>query len=237
MKPDEFRDMQILHEVQQNPSITQRDLGKKIGLALGLTNLRLHRLCTEGCINIVEASKNRISYVVTPKGGQEKERLIAEYFDASMGYYRDVRQFLKQRLLVLAEQQVRRILLYGTGEIAEAAYLTIQEVGLDLVAVVGEASQRQSFFNLPIRDISDLETLEFDRVIIAAFESGAPNGHQGLSRIPKEKVIRLPENPTSLPRPSLRGWFSSASAVSWAARPPATDVVILCGGQGTRLRE
>ena len=44
----EQRDLKVLQEVEQNPSITQRSLAAKLGVALGLTNLYIKRLAHKG---------------------------------------------------------------------------------------------------------------------------------------------------------------------------------------------
>jgi len=36
--PGQFRSLQILDELAQNDSLTQRDLSKRLGIALGLVN-------------------------------------------------------------------------------------------------------------------------------------------------------------------------------------------------------
>jgi len=42
------RDLQLLSEVEKDCRITQRTLAKKLGVALGLTNLYLKRLAPKG---------------------------------------------------------------------------------------------------------------------------------------------------------------------------------------------
>ena len=240
MKPEQFRDLHLLQEVAQNPNITQRDLGKRMGLALGLVNLRLHRLSTLGLINIVEAGKNRIQYVLTHTGVMERDRWVAEYLDESMRYYRDVRRFLREHLMELAKGGVRQILLFGTEELAEASYLTIQEVGMTLVGVIGDPSRMPTFFNLPVCPPSEASQMEFERVIVATPDSRGDWRALSALGVPLEKIIRLPQDPGlfmsgnsfRLPAHSTPVGEGSSRALD----PAATDVVILCGGKGTRLK-
>ena len=96
MKSEQFQDLHLLQKLAQTPDITQRDLGKRMGLALGLVNLRLRRLANQGFIEIVEVKKNRIQYQVTRKGILERDRLAADHLDQSMSNYRDARRFLTE---------------------------------------------------------------------------------------------------------------------------------------------
>jgi len=213
-----------------------------MGLALGLVNLRLHLLSTRGLINIVDTGKNRIQYVLTPKGMLEWDRGVAEYLDESMRYYRDVRRFLREHLMELAKGGVRQVLLFGTGELAEAAYLTIQEVGLTLAGVVGDPERTPTFFNHPVRAPSEVRGLEFDRVIAATPGSSGEDGRTLKELgIPAERIIRMPQDPGLFIGGNRLRWIGDrpTGAIASPGRrlePGNTDVVILCGGKGTRLK-
>ncbi len=246
MKSNHYQDFLILHEVSCDSHLTQRDLAKRLGLALGLINLRLQRLSRAGHLRVAEIGHNRTQYLITPKGLLEKERFLSESLGESMKQYRTVRGFLKEQLLALAREGVRRILLYGTGEMAELAYLTIQEVGLTLVGVVGEDDSAGSFFNLPVKPLSEIESLDFERVIVASMESR----RQEMDRLTKmgvdpRRMISLPEDPGVLRKRDGEEWPGAASyalphknrlGTGTVPDPGAVDVVILCGGRGTRLK-
>lgn len=245
MKSEQFQDLYLLQELAETPHITQRDLGKRMGLALGLVNLRLHRLSTRGLIKIVEPGKKRIRYVLTPQGMLERDRWLAEYLDESMRYYRDVRRFLREHLLELAKGEVKQILLFGTGELAEVAYLTIQEVGMTLAGVIGDETKTPTFFNLPVRPLSEIKGVEFDRVILATPESRREDWQALLELgIQPAKIIRMPQDPGLFVGRDGLHWLGDRPAGAMAGSPaphhrlePAnTDVVILCGGKGTRLK-
>jgi len=241
---DQYRDLQLLHELTQNPDLTQRHLGKKTGLALGLINLRLHRLNAQGFIQIANDEKKRTRYLMTPQGTAERERLLAEYQDYSLQYYREVRKFLKSRLLELASEGVSKILLLGSGEMAEVAYLTLQEVGLTLVGVVDEPSERTTFLNLPIRPVSEISAIPFDRILVATPRDRKQVLEQlGRLEIPSDGIILWPEHPRSFQQPSIQKpeplaplWGGEERSHAFGRPGPSTmDVVILCGGKGTRL--
>ena len=68
----------MLEAVAGNERITQRTLARRLGIAVGLTNLYLKRLARKGFIKFVNVRPNRIVYLVTPKGIAEKTRLTYE---------------------------------------------------------------------------------------------------------------------------------------------------------------
>ena len=48
MNVNTYRDMHLLNEVTHSPRATQREISKRIGVALGLTNMMLRRLVSKG---------------------------------------------------------------------------------------------------------------------------------------------------------------------------------------------
>ncbi len=193
MEPSSYRDMSLLEEVTQNPSATQRELAKRIGVALGLANLMLRRLVKKGYIKISGTKPNRIRYLITPTGILEKSRLTYEFIQYSLQLYGRVRHCLREQLAILAQTGHHRVLLYGTGELAEIAFLIIREIGLELVGVVDESTVRQHFLGHPVQRIEEIPPSAYDRLIISSLSDMA----SGLQRffslgISHERMIVLP---------------------------------------------
>lgn len=203
MKPSTYRDMHLLNEVTQSPDVTQRELSRRIGVALGLTNLMLRRLAKKGFIKITGTKRSRIRYLITPKGILEKSRLTYEFVQHSLQLYSRVRGFLREQLTQVVRRGHRRILLCGTGELAEIAFLTIHEMGLELVAVVDEQPSTERFLGHPVRDLGAVTPAAFDCVIVASrrwnddvtkrlLASGAPAGGVILLPMPGAPGVSFP---------------------------------------------
>lgn len=195
MKSHAHRELQLLEEISGSTHLTHRGLAKKLGVALGLTNLLMCRLAKKGYVKIVNLQRNRLRYLITPQGLAEKSRLTCEYLEYSLQFYREIRRFLMQSLTPMAQAGFRDILLYGTGEVAEIAYLIMQEMDLNLVGVVDGETGRQKFLGYPLRDLSEISLLPFNRIVIAAFGSREKIHRQlvGLG-IPEEKLITIPDS-------------------------------------------
>ena len=69
---DPYRSLQILRELSRGHSLTQRDLSKHLGLALGLVNSYLRNLIAKGCVTVKAIPPKRYTYYLTPKGLAEK---------------------------------------------------------------------------------------------------------------------------------------------------------------------
>jgi DNA-binding MarR family transcriptional regulator len=190
------RDLEILTAIGEGRPLTQRDLSQRLGVALGLTNLYLKRLARKGLIKITEFPRKpgagqRLRYVLTGTGFAEKTRLSYAYIVHSLDLYRQARETLRERLGQLSDGSVKRVALYGTGEAAELAYLTLREFGLEPVGVFAREAGSQ-FLGFPVRAVSELAAAEPDRVVLATFEPPEPQVAE-LARLgfPPSKVLTL----------------------------------------------
>jgi ribosomal protein S25 len=165
MDVEGHRDMKLLEAVEQNSRVTQRGLATKLGIALGLTNIYLKRLVRKGFIKCVNVQSNRISYLITPRGIAEKVRLTYEFMDYSLHLYGNVRQRLRAALQECAAAG-RRVAIYGRGEAAEIAYLSLKECGLEPVAVFDD-EEGEDFLGMRVRPIREHADLAYDLMIVA----------------------------------------------------------------------
>lgn len=174
MARDHERNLEILSAIDESDALTQRDLAKRLGVALGLVNLYLRRLATKGYIKITDfprkpAARKRLRYLLTPKGLAEKTRLTTEYMGRSLAVYRQTRETLRAGLADLTERGLKRVALYGTGEAAELAYLTLREFGIEPVGVF-DGKVGGVFLGIPVRDVRELVDEDIDGVIVATFD-------------------------------------------------------------------
>jgi DNA-binding MarR family transcriptional regulator len=185
------RELKILTEIAERDSITQRDLSKSLGIALGLTNLYLKRLARKGYLKATTIPPKRLKYLITPQGIVEKSRLTYEYLTLSLALYKETRAALSAVLRPLVKDGVKHFALVGVGEAAELAYLTLREFGVEPVAVYADAGGG-SFLGLPVRAKEELAGARCDRVVVASF---GPMGDQELADllrlVPRDKVILL----------------------------------------------
>lgn len=184
------RDLQLLVEVEKDGGVSQRTLAKKLDLALGLTNLYIRRLAKKGFIKVTTIPRNRIKYLLTPRGVAEKTRLTYLYMQYSLTYYRDMRQRLKESLANVAGSDHKRFVVYGTGELAELAYLTLREMDLQLVGFVSKEGG-QAFLSCPLSSVEALHDWKFDTLLIADLQEADSIRDQIRDVVSGDKVITL----------------------------------------------
>jgi DNA-binding Lrp family transcriptional regulator len=200
MDIESHRDLKLLEAVEADSRITQRSLANRLGIALGLTNIYLKRLVRKGYIKCVNVQSNRISYLITPRGIAEKARLTYEFMDYSLHLYSEVRQHLRTVLQECAAAH-RRVAIYGRGEAAELAYLSLKEFGMEPVAVF-DTDGGADFLGMRVLPLRDHVGIVYDLMIVATLERSGPQvGALVSDGVPADKLFPLRQD--VLPRRRL----------------------------------
>ena len=199
MDVEAHRDLRLLEAVHQDSRVTQRGMAKKLGIALGLANIYLKRMIHKGYIKCVNVQPNRISYLITPRGIAEKARLTYEFMDYSLHLYGEVRQHLREAMQDCAAAG-KRVAIYGSGEAAELAYLSLKEFGLEPVAIFDQQGGRE-FLGMPVRPIAEHASVEYDLMIVATLDrSGQAGADLQEVGVPRDKQFPLRKEPEPAPR-------------------------------------
>ena len=185
------RDLILLTELERDGAVTQRSLAIKLGVALGLTNLYVKRLARKGYVKVTTIPSHRIRYLLTPQGFAEKSRLTYLYMQYSLSHYRDMRARLREILSRVTVVGGRRIVIFGTSEFAEMAYLSLREMDMELVGFVSDRTV-ETFLSYPVSHPSVLKEWEFDAVVLADLDRSHEQGEMLVQyQVPNGKVLVL----------------------------------------------
>ena len=172
----------ILGEIEAGGGVSQRALSRKMGIALGLTNLLLRRSINNGWIRIKRVRANRVVYLLTPTGIAQKARMTRAYFAASIRFYGETRQRVHDRFRELQAEwdaaspatRHRKIAFYGASDVAEIGYICLQETNFRLVKVFDDA-RTTPFFGIRVERsaaLAQATRLKFDYLVVMSFEDG-----------------------------------------------------------------
>ncbi len=171
MDNQDLRTLKIFEEIDKGNAPSQRELAKELDISLGLVNSFIKRLVRKGYFKITNVQKNRIKYILTPKGVAEKTRLTYRYIQYSYKFYRETRRKLNNIFNDLESQGIRRIILYGANDFSEIAYLSTQETPIEMVAVADDEKIGEKFLGNRVIGSSMLDSLSFDRILISSLDS------------------------------------------------------------------
>lgn len=140
----------LLAAVSDSDQHTQRTLAGRLDIALGLANALLRRCVSKGLIKIQNAPARRYAYYLTPKGFAEKSRLVAEYLETSLDFFRHARGQYEELFADLMARGVTRVAIAGSGELAEIALLSASSAGITVCAVIAPGRNEGLFHGRPV---------------------------------------------------------------------------------------
>ena len=193
MDTQDIRTLKILEAIDGQESPSQRDMAQSLNVSLGLVNSFVRRLAKKGYFKITHLPRNRIRYILTPKGAAEKSRLTYTYIQLSLRFYKDARQKFRRLLKELEYQGIAKIAFFGAGDMAEIGCLSIQETQLELVAIADPRRSGEDLFDRAIILPEDLKQYEIERIIITSTDFTPQEATALLIRlsIPQESILVL----------------------------------------------
>ncbi|MEA3427785.1 MAG: MarR family EPS-associated transcriptional regulator [Thermodesulfobacteriota bacterium] len=88
----------LLKLLSQNPNLGQRDMAKRMGVSLGKVNYCVSELASKGWIKITRfksAKKIPYTYMLTPKGLEEKGRLTLSFLKRKLLEYKEIKKQIR----------------------------------------------------------------------------------------------------------------------------------------------
>jgi len=192
MDPQDIRSLQILEEIENDYTSSQRDLARNLNISLGLVNSFMKRLAMKGYVKITTMPRNRVKYMLTPQGFAEKSRLTYEFIHYSFRFYKKALKSIEELLEKFNKKGITKIAFYGATDLAEIAFISLRARGLELVCIVDEEKTGKTFLGLTIKSIKELLGLDFDKIIVTSLDSkGMTYDTLQVNKIPMEKIVML----------------------------------------------
>lgn len=83
--------LKVLRHLEDNPSVTQRELAEILGISLGKTNYCMKALISKGMVKAKNfknsANKRAYLYILTPKGIEAKARISVRFLQRKVEEY------------------------------------------------------------------------------------------------------------------------------------------------------
>lgn len=98
----------LLKTLEDNPSLSQRDLAKRLGISLGKVNFCLKALIEKGCLKVNNFRNNdnklAYAYLLTPRGVEQRARMTVEFLQIKVQEYERLRTEIEE-LKIEAKQK------------------------------------------------------------------------------------------------------------------------------------
>jgi len=166
----DIRELEILERLEGNGHLTQRDLSKEVGIALGLVNHLLKKMVQKGWIKIKNIDAKKIRYLITPEGAREKSGLLYKRVESTIHFYLDAKKVIKEKVVHLKGDGVKSVSIYGINHISEVLFIVLKELGLELTYVVEEEKEGEEWFGYNVIGMETFVENKDSVLIFASFD-------------------------------------------------------------------
>ena len=166
----DIRELEILDRLENNGHLTQRDLSREVGIALGLVNHLLKKMITKGWIKIKNIDAKKIRYLITPEGAREKSSLLYKRVESTIHFYLEAKRVIKDKVIHLKNEGIEDVSIYGINHISEILFIVLKELGLELTCVVDDNKKGEEWFGYSIVGMDEFVKDKDSVLIFASFD-------------------------------------------------------------------
>ncbi len=189
---DSYKSLLLLDEIAKGEPLSQRDISKKLNIALGLVNSYIKNLVSKGYVTISAIPAKRYAYYLTPKGFSEKTRLTYQLLQDYTNIYKEARRDFRKLFHALSVAGAKKVVFAGVDEVAEIAYLSLQEVDIELVGAFDDEKKGTTFFKTVVLPFHEINQCEFDNVVLSTFLKRKEIYHKLLENsVAAEKILAI----------------------------------------------
>ena len=162
------RELEILEKIENDGHLTQRDLSREVGIALGLVNHLLKKMVRKGWVKIKNVDARRIRYLITPEGAKEKSSLLYKRVESTIHFYLEAKRVIKEKVVQLKKDGVKSVSIYGINHVAEVLFIVLKELGLRLDCVVDNNKKGEEWFGYKVINMDEFLKSNTSVLILAS---------------------------------------------------------------------
>ncbi len=148
----------FLTELGNDKIITQKDLSVKLKVSVGFVNALIKKMLRKGHIKAQQVPYKRFIYYLTPKGFVEKSKIVSDYFNSSLSFFRVIRDEFTS---IFKEQKGYSFILFGISEITEICILSALENNIKITCLVDKNTKIKKFLGIKVfKDVNKLRPNE-----------------------------------------------------------------------------
>ncbi len=122
----------LLNEIAQDSKVTQANLSRRLGIAVGSVNWYIKRLIHRGWVKVSRLDRTRLQYDLTPEGMGVFTQRAMLYAKDSLRTYSELRSKAKALMNELKQSGINEVYLNGNDEVMDILRLTCIENGIHL---------------------------------------------------------------------------------------------------------
>ncbi len=142
-----FHELNFFNAIEKAEEKTQKTISSEIAVSIGMANALIKKFLKKGLIKVQQAPYKRFVYYLTPKGFSDKVKLVREYINESLGFFRKVRADFNT---ILINDKSEGYYLYGVSEICEIAILSAQENNKKIISIIDKNFKGKKYLNYSV---------------------------------------------------------------------------------------
>lgn len=190
-----YKEMKLLEHITNYPNTTQSKMAEVIQAAPSMVNSYIRKLEKENYLKRVYQSKKIVDYKITNKGIKRKNYLQIVYMKELMTIYREGQKSVTHFLESIQQKGLKKVLLYGAGEVAEIIFdiCRQQDYDLEVVGIIDDDEEKQStqIRKIEIYPKDQIHKIVHDGIVITSytFEQEIIKKLEDID-YPKEKIVK-----------------------------------------------
>jgi predicted transcriptional regulator len=165
--------LNILSQVLSDSHMTQAELARRCHLSVAMVNNYMKELCSSGLLEYHRKNSKTVSYHLTPAGLKQVEIIERELIRETVGLFAESEAKMLDIILGASRQEIRRVVLFGSGHLMELAFHALESAGVEVIGVCDGAPAHfgREWCGRELLNPSQIRYMKPDAVVIASFEN------------------------------------------------------------------
>jgi DNA-binding MarR family transcriptional regulator len=167
-----LNELRLLKEIASDQDITQAELARRCTLSVAMVNNYMKELGDRGFLEYRRKNSKTISYYVTAAGKEAADAIRKELLLELIRLLEEAREQVKEIILSQAPSELHRVVLYGSGILAELAFHALESAKVSVVGVCSDdpAEIGQEWCGRERINPSQIRYMAPDAVVIALLQ-------------------------------------------------------------------
>jgi len=140
-----IKQIDMLLELERNPSTNQRSLSQKLNISLGLTNEILQNLIHRGWVKASKLKGRKWLYLITPAGMSRATQFAYQRFQETQKYFWDAENIIISLLESLHKKGKEKLIILGKNQYTKLIILASTDSPIELTMIISDEQSQKNF--------------------------------------------------------------------------------------------
>ena len=150
-----IKQIDMLLELERNPSTNQRSLSQKLNISLGLTNEILQNLIHRGWVKASKLKGRKWLYLITPAGMSKATQFAYQRFQETQKYFWDAENIIISLLESLHKKGKEKLIILGKNQYTKLIILASTDSPIELTMIITDEHPKKNFLGHQVIPIDE----------------------------------------------------------------------------------